>query len=166
MDLIKEQYDWVRMTREKLFDFLENISVKDFQTELEDFGWGSMKHAHLHAAMCYHAWLEGFAWKREVKHVSPEQITKPADMKTVFTEVDQLVYEFIKSSKGRWNTKIAGTVPWHEEEVEFTNLWLVTHIMTHEFHHKGQIVSMGRKLGYVPTDTDLIDPVEINQYNN
>ncbi|MFP3360862.1 DinB family protein, partial [Planococcus sp. SIMBA_143] len=36
--------------------------------------------------------------------------------------------------------------------------WLYTHTATHEFHHKGQIVKIGRKLGYIPPDTDLIEP--------
>jgi uncharacterized damage-inducible protein DinB len=30
--------------------------------------------------------------------------------------------------------------------------------MTHEFHHKGQIVKIGRQLGYNPPETDLVEP--------
>jgi uncharacterized damage-inducible protein DinB len=30
------------------------------------------------------------------------------------------------------------------------------HVLTHAFHHKGQIVSMCRRLGYPVSDTDLI----------
>ena len=37
-----------------------------------------------------------------------------------------------------------------------TRIWLLTHTETHEFHHKGQIASMARHLGYVPPNTDLI----------
>ncbi|MFI5159066.1 MAG: DinB family protein [Sphingobacteriales bacterium] len=33
---------------------------------------------------------------------------------------------------------------------------LFTHVTTHEFHHKGQVVSMSRQLGYTPVDTDVI----------
>jgi len=32
----------------------------------------------------------------------------------------------------------------------------MTHVMTHEFHHKGQIMTMGRMLGYTPPDADVI----------
>ena len=35
-------------------------------------------------------------------------------------------------------------------------LKLFTHVITHEFHHKGQILSLSRHLGYVPVDTDVI----------
>ncbi|MBT2744176.1 hypothetical protein J7E77_27030 [Bacillus sp. ISL-77] len=30
------------------------------------------------------------------------------------------------------------------------------HTFTHEFHHKGQIVAMIRKMGYVPPYTDVL----------
>ncbi|WP_423227985.1 DinB family protein [Sabulibacter ruber] len=29
-------------------------------------------------------------------------------------------------------------------------------MITHEFHHKGQIPSLGRHLGFVPDDTDVV----------
>jgi uncharacterized damage-inducible protein DinB len=32
---------------------------------------------------------------------------------------------------------------------------ILHHVLTHAFHHKGQIVSMCRKLGYPAPDTDL-----------
>ncbi len=35
-------------------------------------------------------------------------------------------------------------------------LKLFTHVITHEFHHKGQILSLSRHLGYVRVDTDII----------
>nr|WP_261382294.1 DinB family protein [Mucilaginibacter achroorhodeus] len=35
-------------------------------------------------------------------------------------------------------------------------LELFTHVITHEFHHKGQLVNMSRQLGYIPVDTDVI----------
>jgi uncharacterized damage-inducible protein DinB len=37
-----------------------------------------------------------------------------------------------------------------------TPLQLFTHVITHEFHHKGQILSRCRQLGYVPVDTDIL----------
>ena len=33
---------------------------------------------------------------------------------------------------------------------------LFTHVITHEFHHKGQILSLSRHLGYTPIDTDVM----------
>jgi uncharacterized damage-inducible protein DinB len=36
--------------------------------------------------------------------------------------------------------------------------WLFTQAVTHEFHHKGQIVTIARQLGYQPVETDLVTP--------
>lgn len=35
-------------------------------------------------------------------------------------------------------------------------LKLFTHVITHEFHHKGQIISLKRHLGYIPAVTDIL----------
>jgi uncharacterized damage-inducible protein DinB len=35
-------------------------------------------------------------------------------------------------------------------------LEVFTHVMTHEYHHKGQLLSLSRQLGYTPIDTDVI----------
>jgi len=40
-------------------------------------------------------------------------------------------------------------------EVTATPLQLFTHVLTHEFHHKGQIMTMCRILGYTPVETDV-----------
>ena len=37
-----------------------------------------------------------------------------------------------------------------------TPLELFTHVLTHEFHHKGQILVLGRAWGYEPVDTDVL----------
>lgn len=35
-------------------------------------------------------------------------------------------------------------------------LKIFTHVITHGFHHKGQILSLNRHLKYAPVDTDII----------
>ncbi|MNY72090.1 DinB family protein [compost metagenome] len=52
-----------------------------------------------------------------------------------------------------------------EEEIEYESnglkktaepFKLFSHVITHEYHHKGQILSLSRHLGYTPVDTDII----------
>ncbi|MBR7794935.1 hypothetical protein GT022_02615 [Agaribacter marinus] len=57
---------------------------------------------------------------------------------------------------------MSGPVSWQDEEEELTPLWHFTHAATHEFHYKGQIVSMLRQLEYTSDDTDLIKPATIS----
>jgi len=39
--------------------------------------------------------------------------------------------------------------------------FIILHIVTHAFHHKGQVAAMLRTLGYPAPDTDLQKSVEI-----
>jgi uncharacterized damage-inducible protein DinB len=78
-------------------------------------------------------------------------------MREVFKETDILVHEFLNEYKGKLNHTVHVTFN-SGGSLEITPLWLFTHTITHEFHHKGQIVKVGRQLGYVPPDTDLIEP--------
>ncbi len=56
------------------------------------------------------------------------------------------------------DTTISVSVTWQPEPLIATPRWLFTHTVTHEFHHKGQVVAMGRLLGYPPPETDLFRP--------
>ena len=48
------------------------------------------------------------------------------------------------------------TVDWGGGNVSHFPLWLaIYHVITHEFHHKGQIVFAAHHLGYSPPETDL-----------
>lgn len=76
-------------------------------------------------------------------------------VRTRFKLVDATVQRFLDEYNDRWLENIANEVKWQKEPWSTTPLWLLTHTETHEFHHKGQIVSMARHLGYNPPDTDL-----------
>ncbi len=152
MDVLKQQYDLVKNTRESLFQFCETIKPDDFIKELDGFGWGSIRNLHVHVSQCYTYWLSRFGLKETVDKVDPASVKDVRQMRELFKETDKTVYKFLNEFEGNYEHKIKGEV---EEDV-FSVLWLMTHTMTHEFHHKGQIVSMARQLGYTPPDTDLV----------
>jgi uncharacterized damage-inducible protein DinB len=51
---------------------------------------------------------------------------------------------------------ISAKVPGRDIQLTVTALELLTHVTTHEYHHKGQVLTISRQLGYTPVDTDLI----------
>lgn len=158
MDILKQQYDSIQLTRELLFSYCETISSKDYVENNENFGGASIRDLHVHVAECYQFWLGKFALKKSITGIKPEEISNVKEMRALFFQTDNIVNEFLYEFKDDWNTTINGSVPWPEEKADLTPLWLYTHTTTHEFHHKGQIVSMTRHLGYIPTDTDLKEP--------
>ena len=130
------------------------------------FRLGSIRNLHIHVAECYHSWLGTFALKQSDPIADVSLISNVSEMRRLFKDVDNLVSAFLDTYEGREGSKISGNVSWQQEEEELTVLWLLTHTLSHEFHHKGQIVSIARKLGYVPEDTDLIVPGDLAKYIN
>ncbi|MRG87198.1 DinB family protein [Salinibacillus xinjiangensis] len=158
MDVITRQYEWVQQTREILFQYCENMTLEDYTKEVDVFGGAAIRDLHAHVAGCYQHWLGNIALKKSLHKVELDSMKDVAEMRQLFKETDKLVYEFLNNYEGRWDHEISREVSWQEEPVEYTTLWLITHTITHEFHHKGQIVKLGRSLGYHPPDTDLLEP--------
>ncbi|MGN4632630.1 DinB family protein [Bacillus cereus group sp. MYBK34-1] len=160
LHILKQQYNLISSTRETLFSFLEEIPVEKLHSTVSNFGSGSIIKTHIHVADCYRYWLGSFASKQkradfsfasdyEIEHANVEKV------RARFKLVDETVQHFLDEYNDRWLENIANEVKWQKEPWSTTPLWLLTHTETHEFHHKGQIVSMARHLGYTPPDTDL-----------
>jgi len=157
MDVFVSQYDWIRRTRELLFGYCETLTPTDYVKELEAFGGDSIRNLHAHVADCYRVWLGSRALGQSLPEIKPDSVNNVQEMREVFGKTDALVQEFLNEFKGKWDNIIQVSFQ-SGSRVEFTGLWLFTHTVTHEFHHKGQIVKIGRQLGYIPPDTDLIEP--------
>lgn len=160
LNVLKQQYGMIRSTREILFAFLEEIPLLKLHTKIPDFGSGSIIRTHIHVADCYRYWLGSFACnqKRSDFTFATDEEIDQANVNWVrerFASVDHIVHRFLDEFDDRWGETVKNEVKWQDEPWGTTPLWLLTHTETHEFHHKGQIVSMARHLGYQPPNTDL-----------
>lgn len=155
MNLIREQYQLIRRTRESLFSYCEALPHDDYVRQLEGFGNKSMRDLHVHIADCYEHWMA----RRGLGRTGTIDLSMPDRAQTirkVFDQVDDMVEQFFTTYSEKWLTMMEVAVPWQEEPLVVTPLWLLTHPITHEFHHKGQMVAMGRQMGHTPPDTDLL----------
>lgn len=68
------------------------------------------------------------------------------------------MYEVFESFSQKMDESIVQPIPWREstEEISMTPRKLFMHTVTHEYHHKGQIMAMARQLGYKPPNTDVL----------
>ncbi|HET7627075.1 MAG TPA: DinB family protein [Bacillales bacterium] len=152
-DVLKQQYEMIRKVREHLFDFMEHLPLEKLHEKVPGFGIDSMMGAHLHAANSYRYWIDWFASKRhpsEFKDIS-ELLTKKADVqkdREIFAAVDETVERFIDKYHSCWLEEIEHAVEENGQPMRLTPLFLLSHVETHEFHHKGQIVAMARHLGF------------------
>src|SRR5690554_652102 len=149
----KSQYELIQHTRESLFRFCETMSHTDYIKEVEAFGGVSIRSLHVHVADCYQVWLGNRALGKSLPRVKPQSVDNVQKMREVFKKTDALVYEFLNEFKNKWDPTIQAC--WQSDSSELTQLWLFTHTITHEFHHRGQIVKLGRQLGYIPPKMNL-----------
>ncbi len=160
-DDLKIMYDLVRRTREVLLEFTESLPNDIYILEHKDFAYGSIRNIHAHVAGCYLYWAGvALGYKREDLIVPDDQITNAKTMRERFEFVDGIVNEALEKF----------TAP--DEPLEFahrsgplkvTQRWLLLHPITHEFHHKGQLLALARVLKHpLPgdVDTDLVLPFE------
>ncbi|UUZ81781.1 DinB family protein [Paenibacillus sp. P26] len=159
IEILQQQYDWIRSARQNLFTFLEEIPPQILHQNVPGFGNGTIIRTHIHAADSYRFWLGAFAFKKLSEYRETAVPEMELDMKYVrdrFAEVDEIVQRFLNAYCDRWFEPIEQEEEWQGYPRTPAPLLLLTHVETHEFHHKGQIVSMARHLGNPPPADDRL----------
>jgi len=149
----KEQYELVRESRMVLFAYCGTILPTDFIKSNTAFGrGGSIRNLLVHIANTYEFWIGKLALKNDIIFSQYEASNSIKEVVRLFDFIDGIMYEFIDDldSEAEIEYEIDGlgskTKPFR----------IFTHVITHEYHHKGQILSLSRSLGYIPIDTDIM----------
>ncbi len=157
----QKEYEWVKQNRKVLLDFCSKLDEKDLNLKLDGFGFQSVKETLVHVADCYHAWIGSFILLKTKKPITPKEHlihVSLNDIKLRFEQADETVNEFFETFAKQMDLPIQKSIPWREatEVISMTPRKLMMHTITHEYHHKGQIVSMTRLMGYQPPNTDVL----------
>jgi len=159
-DILKQQYEWIISNRRVVLNFLEGIPLHKLHENVPGFGHGSIIRTYIHMADCYRYWIEFFSLKRDLsdyKDTSDDDI-EHADVQKVrkeFEKLDEIVFDFIDKYKHRLFEDIINVTDGEDPPMKASPLVLITHATTHEFHHRGQILSMIRHLGFTSEDARL-----------
>jgi len=153
--LLLKQYDLIRGSREVVLSFIENQVNEDLHTPVPAFDGKTIRYFLVHNADCYLHWLAYFALKQPEKEIYNEDFKTVDLIRGLYGKVDELITLFLETFESTLDVPVIGM---HNRcgEVSVTPLQLFTHVTTHEFHHKGQMMTMCRLLGYTPPDTDVI----------
>jgi uncharacterized damage-inducible protein DinB len=161
-DELKLMYGWVHRTREVLFSFTDSLPSEIYTLERPDFAYGSIRNIHAHVADCYLYWVGSLGLKyNEAKLLIPkEQITDSKTMRERFAFVDSIVTQALET----FDNLDAKLEHQQQHGVEIlSQRWLIVHPITHEFHHKGQLLALARVLEHpLPAGKfmDLVMPFE------
>ncbi|WP_342542972.1 DinB family protein [Paenisporosarcina sp. FSL H8-0542] len=155
------EYEWVKQTREIVFDFCSELEPDDFTRQVDGFGFQSIRDSLVHISDCYYAWLGSYILLKTKKPLTvKEDLSEKGldEIKVRFNQVDAFVNEVFEVFSNQMDVPIEREIPWRVggEIISMTPAKLLMHVITHEFHHKGQIVAMARQMGYEPPNTDVL----------
>lgn len=148
------QYDLVKSSRQVLLKYCESISRIDFVTENSSFGRGSIRNLLVHIGNIYEFWIGKHALNLEMVFTEYNVVEDALQAKDFFQTIDLLITRFLDVYSCRQLEDLL--IVNNGKKIAATPLKLFSHVITHEFHHKGQILSLSRHLGYIPVDTDII----------
>ena len=161
MDPLILMYDWVRRTREVLFEYTDSLPNKVYTLEHPDFAYGSIRNIQAHVAGCYQFWVGAMGLQQTISYVDEpaSSLTDAKSMRAAFAKVDLMLEEAFSRFQSL-DAPLEVVRP-GRDTLMVSQRWLIVHPITHEFHHKGQLLALGRVLGHpLPSgmDTDLVLP--------
>lgn len=155
MQILQKQYALVRGSRMALFGYFERISADRLLRRVPEFNQRSICSLQTHIANVYIVWLARFALQRPLVHFDEQKSVSVEAMQHIFAQVDEIMADFLTAFSNP-DLLIREKMIGENSTEEHSVLEVFTHVITHEFHHKGQLLTMSRLLGYEPVDTDII----------
>jgi len=154
MNLLKTQYELLRGSRMVMLDFIKRELPGQLTEPIASFNGSNVRYLLIHTANTYKHWLGNFGMRMELPFIDDKNISDMDAVISLYAETDKMVDEFL----GRFERSLEQPLinQLRGNKLLLTPLQLFTHVLTHEFHHKGQIMTMCRLLGHTPPDTDII----------
>ena len=151
---IRKLHEWTHASLDLLLTHLSKLSAEDYAKEVPGFGCSTIRDQVVHLFSCEGFWvslLQGRPYARP----------NPAEYATV-AEARRLQQESIARTDA-YLSALTDDALNSDTELRFpdgdratrTPALILHHVLTHAFHHKGQIVAMCRLLGHPAPDTDL-----------
>ncbi|MED4000311.1 DinB family protein [Priestia aryabhattai] len=156
----KLEYEWVKQARQTLLEQCRELSEGDLTKEFA-FGFQNIRDSLVHVAGCYHAWFGSFVLSETSSPLFTKEVIntmKIDDIQHYFQQADRYVEKVLEQFTDKFDESIEKELAWRANSgfVRKTPRQLLTHSITHESHHKGQIVVMLRLLGHTPKNTDIL----------
>ena len=154
VDGIRKFHCWAHACLTLMLDHLSTISASDFTRELPGFGIPTLREQVIHIFNCEGFWIhaiQGLTYRDR----NPTGCPSIADARLLQREICEQTLAYLSGlTDQQLNSNTELRFPDGETAVR-TPAFVLHHVLTHAFHHKGQIVAMCRVLGHPSPDTDL-----------
>jgi uncharacterized damage-inducible protein DinB len=154
LDGVQKFHSWTHASLSLLLDHLSAMPPGDYGQELQSFGFATLRKQVIHIFNCEGFWIYTLQGLPYVDR-RPEECPAVADARLLQQEVSRRTRAYLSSlTSQQLNTDTELHFPDGDSAVR-TPALVLHHVLTHAFHHKGQIVAMCRELGHPAPDTDL-----------
>ncbi len=153
-DGISQLHVWTHQSLDILLECTSSVPVECLREALAGFGYATVWEQHVHILEVEESWVcdlqdQAFARWREEDCGTMEELLKAKK------RVRNATRAYLANlSETQLNTRLAERPAKWIGELK-SPAFILLHVVTHAFHHKGQIVAMLRTLGYPAPDTDL-----------
>jgi uncharacterized damage-inducible protein DinB len=152
---IRKFHSWTHASIALVLDHLSTLPAAAYSQELPGFGFSNLREQIVHVFNCELFWIHTLQsssftdWK-------PADLPAVSDARELQRQVMEQTLAYLSHlTEEQLNT----TTKLHFSDGDTatrTPALVLHHLLTHAFHHKGQIVAMCRLLGHPASDTDLI----------
>jgi uncharacterized damage-inducible protein DinB len=154
LDGVRKLHGWTHSSLNLVLDHLSTMSSNDYATPLSGFGFPTLREQAIHIFNCEGFWIHTLQGLRYADR-TPEECPVVADVRLLQKEVSQSTHAYLLTLT---NQQLNADAELHFSDGDIavrTPALVLHHVLTHAFHHKGQIAAMCRALGHPMPDTDL-----------
>lgn len=151
---LKNQYEWAHKSFDLMLDHCNALSNEELYRKLEGFGFNTVWAQLLHMAECELFWFR-IANGQHWIEIGDDDYPDVVALRGLFTQARATAKEYMDQLSDA-SVNEPTYVEWEPGEgANTTPSRVITHVVTHGFHHKGQVVAMCRLLGHPAPETDL-----------
>lgn len=154
VDGILKFHRWTHLCLDALLDHLSAIPTEVYEKELSDFGFSTLRAQMIHIFNCEGLWVHTLQGLNHVDRRSTEY-PEVADAKRLQQEVRRQTIAYLSNLTDQELNSDTELRFSDGDVAARTPALVLHHVLTHAFHHKGQVVAMCRILGHPARDTDL-----------
>ncbi|MFP5226215.1 MAG: DinB family protein [Acidobacteriota bacterium] len=154
LDGIRQFHLWTHLCFDRALDHLATLPLTDYTKNVSGFGSPNLRDQVIHCINCEAFWihvLQGLPYADEERARFPTV----ADARAFESRVTAQTIDYLsRLNDQQLNTPTTLHFP-DGDTATRTPALILHHMLTHAFHHKGQIAAMCRILGHPAPDTDL-----------
>ena len=151
---MRKFHNWTHASLALVLEHLATLPASAFTRDLPNFGFPNLRAQVIHIFNCESFWVH-ILQSANFTDRKPADWPSVSDLPKLQHQVIEHTHSFLaRCTEEQLNAPMELHFPDGDRAVR-TPALVLHHVLTHAFHHKGQIVAMCRALGYPAPDTDL-----------